>query len=136
MDEFLFTQHGSAEDAALTVELFGGRVYDEIGSEINGCLTDGGSETVIYVKEDVVLFAERAGGSQIDDVEARIGGRFDKEHLCVGLDGGFPGCGIAGRNIRKLDTVFGKVFSDHGVGAAEDGIADQEMVAFFEKGEK
>jgi hypothetical protein len=83
-----------------------------------------------------VFAAECAGGGEVDDIETGIGRRFEEEHLRVGPDGGFPGSGVVGTYVSIFDAVFGQELSDHAMCAAEDGVADEEMVAFFEEGEE
>src|ERR1700722_13018047 len=52
-DQFFFTYDGAAQYAALAVDPFGGGVDDQIGAILNGGLADGGSETIIYVEDEV-----------------------------------------------------------------------------------
>src|SRR6185437_1448711 len=62
VDQLFSSQDGAAEDAALAIEPFSGGVYDEIRTEIHGCLTDGSREAIVHIEEDIVFAAERARG--------------------------------------------------------------------------
>ena len=44
--------------------------------------------------------------------------------------------GIGGIDVGIFDAVFGEIFCDDGVGAAEDGVTGKQVVALFEEGEK
>ena len=131
-----FAEDGSAEDAALAVDPFSGGMDDEVGAVLDGCLSYGGSEAIVDVEEDLVFAAELAGGGEVDDIEPGVGGGLDEQHFCIGPDGGFPGLRVADTYIGIVDAVFRQVFGDDGMGAAKDGVASEEVVAFLEKGEE
>ena len=88
--EFFFTEDGSAEDAALAIDPFGGGMDDEVGAVLDGRLSDRRSEAIIDVEQDLVFAAEFAGGGEVDDIEGGVGRGLDIEHLCIWPDGGFP----------------------------------------------
>jgi hypothetical protein len=120
--QILFPQDGAAEDAALAVEPFGGRVDDKVGAEFNGSLTDRGGETVVYIKDKVVFVGEVGGGFEVDDVQCGVGGCFQVDHFGIGPDGGFPGLWIGGIDVAVFDAIFGEIFCNDGMGAAENAI--------------
>src|SRR5580692_10630311 len=134
--QFLFSEDGAAEDAALAVEPFGSGVNDEVSAEIDRKLADGCRETVVDDEEQVVLAREGGGGFEIDNVQSRIGGSFQVDHFGFRPDGGFPVLWIGGVDIAVFDAVFGEVFGNDGMGAAEDSVAGQKVVALFEETEE
>ena len=134
--EVFFTEDGPAQDAALAVDPFGGGMDDEVGAVLDGCLSYGGSETIVDVKEDLVFAAEFAGGSEVDDIECRVGWGLDIEHFCIGPDGGFPGLWVAGAYVGIIDAIFGQVFGDDSMGAAEYRVTRKEVVALLEEGKE
>jgi len=136
VNEVFFAEDGSAEDAALAVDPLSGGMNDEVGAVLDRRLAYGGSEAIVDVEEDLVFAAKFACGGEVDDIECRVSGGLDEEHFCIGPDGGFPGLWVAGVHVSIVDAVFGQVFGDDGMGAAEDGVASQEVVPLFEKGEE
>jgi len=95
-----------------------------------------GSEAIVYVEDQLVSAGELARDLKVDDVEAGVSRRLEIKHFGIRADRGLPCGGVGGADVGKVDAVFGEIFSDDRMGAPKDGIAGEEVITFFEKGEE
>ncbi len=108
-------------------------VQHQTGAILHRGLVHGGGEAVVDIEDQVMFFCETARGLEVDDIEPGISGRLQIDHFCVGPYGRLPLSRVGSVDIAVFDPVFRKVLGDDRMGAAENGIAGNEMVAFFEK---
>ena len=81
VQEFLVAQDDAAEAAALTVDVLGRRVDDDVGAVFHRPLQHRRREDVVDDEARAGLVRDLGDGAQIDDLERRVGRRFEEQAL-------------------------------------------------------
>jgi len=103
----------SAQHVAVTAEILGATVDDEVDTEVAGPLADGCSQGVVADRQRSCPMGDGSDRLEIRDVEQRVGRRFDPDHVCPPADGIPHRCEVG--EIGKLHSnaatraVFGEL---------------------------
>ncbi len=79
--ELLRTQHGTAQGPSLTVDVFGGGVDDDVGTEFERMLQDRGGEDVVDHDEGSSRMGQLTDGAKVDDLQPWVRGGLEKNRL-------------------------------------------------------
>ncbi len=107
VDEFAARQDDAAETASLAVDMFGRRIDDAIGAELQRLLQDRRGEDIVDDKPRAMPVRDVRDGFQVVDFEARIGRGFEEEDLGFRPHRGFPLGEIGAIDKRRRDAEPG-----------------------------
>src|SRR5215470_5034489 len=117
VDERLAARRGASDEVGMAAEILRGAVKDDIESELDGFLQDGAGEGVVDERDEIPFAREGDSCLQVNEAEDGIGGRFDVESLCAGVDEFFD-AGEVGFDVADDDAEAGKIVAHQAVGAA------------------
>ncbi len=121
------------QHTTLPIQPFRCRMYDQVGAKLHRQLPDRCGKTIVHAKNQPVFFCEVTNNLQVDQIQSRVCGCFQKDHFCIGPDSRFPGLRIACRYITVFNAVIRQDLRDHGMCTSEDGAARQKMITCFQK---
>ena len=120
----------SADRCAVAVHVLGGRVGDDVGTELDRAAVDRCREGVVHDERHTVGVGCVCEFLKIKDGQSRIGDGLAEDRLRVGLEGLIE---LLGRAVRgdegEVDAHFPHGDVEEIVGAAVDGGAGNDMVA-------
>ena len=129
LNPFLVGKDHAAEAATLAVNMFGGRINDDMGAEFERFLEKRCGEDIVndHFRTDLVGKLRYAG--DIHHFECRIGWAFEEKQLGVWLDCLFPVAKITSVDQRAFDAIFRRERFNHPAAGAEEGTGGNDMVA-------
>src|SRR5690606_20778897 len=107
VDQGLVTQDNSTQYPALTIDVFGRTMGNNLGSQFQRILKDGSREAIIDIQDQVVFPGEMSGLFQVYDLQSGIGWGFQQHHFGPAGQGLFPGAVIDAIYIGTSDTKTG-----------------------------
>ncbi len=128
-DELLARQDDAAEHAPLAVDVFGGRVDDAIGAELHRMLQQGRREHVVDHQGRARLMHDLGDAGDVDELQRRIGRRFEERRLRVRTQGRPPGVEICAVDEGRGDAETRQQLLDHIETRAEQGPRGDDVVA-------
>ncbi len=124
----------TAAQVAVAAHVFGAAVNDDIDSQFDGFLVDGGGEGVVDDGRNTAGAGEIGNLANIDDPQKRVGGGFDHDDPGPVGDGGGDGVHVGfGKGIADAEAFEG--VGDKGVGAAIEFIHQDDVVPCPGKGQ-
>ena len=111
--------------------IFGGRIDDYVGAEVERALIDASEERIVDGQQPAACFGSFGRMSNVGDFEERIRGRFDVDELDVS-GRRVKVVGIEVVDHREFDPALFKELGRIKPGAAVDVVGDQHAVAGIE----
>ena len=93
-------ENGTAQHPALTIEIFGRRMDDDVGTEIKRSLQDRRAETIVHDQQRAVGAGYFCKRGNIGNFCEWIGWRFQEQHPRIRFDCPLP-CGDVGRTNER-----------------------------------
>ena len=131
-DELFARQDDAAKHAALAVDVFGGRIDDAIGPELHWALQEWRGEHVVDHKGRARPMHDLGDAGDIDELERRIGRRFEERRLGVRSQGRAPGVKIGAIDKGRGDTETRQQLLDHIETRSEQSPRGDDVVASLE----
>ena len=97
-------QNDAAECPALTVDMLGGRIHHQVGAKRERMLPDGGGEHIVHHQHGAMRVGDLGNSGDIDQIEGRVGRRFEKDKSGVWAHGLFEGIKVAPVDKRRVDA--------------------------------
>ncbi len=125
--------HGSADDIAVAVQILGGAVDDEIGTELKGLLLERAEEGVVHHCQGPAGLRELGDRLNVRQAQQRVAGGLYPDKLRRRCPGGFHRGQIRQIQVGHLQAVdpLGVLEGAEGAAVAVDG--GQHVGAVFEK---
>ena len=108
-DELAIPDDRPAHTPAVTIQVLGGGVNDEVCPKLERLLQRRRAEAVIDCKQAPCCARDRRDGANVRDAGERVRGRLHVEQPRVGTDGAAPVLGRVRRYIRGDHAKLGKV---------------------------
>ena len=121
--------HHAAQAATLAVDVFGGRMNDDIGAQRQRLLQHRGAEAVVHREQRAVGVGHVGQCGDVHQLGQRVGRRFDDEQLGVRLAGRRPGIQVGQRRVVHRDAEALEVLVEQADGGTEHAARHQHMVA-------
>ena len=131
-DELLARQDHAAEHAALAVDVFGGGVDDAIGAELQRMLQQRRGEHVVDDERRAGPVHDLGDAGDVDELERRIGRRFQERRLGVRTQRRPPRVKIRAVDEGRFDPETRQQFLDHIETRAEQSPRGDDVVARLE----
>ena len=131
-DELLARQDDAAEHAPLAVDVFGGRVDDAIGAELHRMLQQRRGEHVVDHQGRASPMHDLGDAGDVDELERRIGRRFEERRLGVRTQSRPPGVKIGAVDQGRGDAEARQQLLDHIETRAEQSPRGDDVVASLE----
>ena len=113
--------------------VLGERVHHNVGPQRQRLLQVGGRERVIHGQQRAGRFGDGRHARDVNDVEQRVGGRFDPDELGIGRDFGLHRRQVAHRHEVALDAQRRVHLGHDAVGAAVEVVGRDDLIAGFQQ---
>ncbi len=131
-DELLARQDHAAEHAPLAVDVFGGRIDDAIGAELQRMLQQRRGEHVVDDEGRASPMHDLGDAGDVDEFERRIGRRFEERRLGVRTQSRPPRVKIRAVDQGRCDAETRQQLLDHIETRTEQSPRGDDMVARLE----
>ena len=132
VDEGLAGQHRAAQNTALAVHVLGAGIDHHIGAVVGGPLQNRRGENIVHHHARANPVGQRNNRLQIDQVQGRVGWRFEKDHRGAVLNGGPPLRQIGAIHQVDVDAVAGQQLGQDIVAGAEQGAGGNHVIAVLQ----
>src|SRR5262249_9079342 len=125
---------GAADHVRMAVQIFGGRVHDDVETALERPLEVGAGEGVVGDRKQATPAGEGCPRLEGDDAQERVGWRFHPEHACRWPDGGRDGGEVGEIDESRIEP--GRTAPhpiDQAEGAAVEVVSRDDMGARVEK---
>ena len=129
VDPLLVGQDDAAETAALTVDMLGGGIDDDMRAELERLLLQRRRKDIVDDKARADRIGELGHEGDVDHLERRIGRALQEEQLGVRPHRLFPFLRLGAVDQRRLDTVFRHQRLDHPAARAEQRARRHDVIA-------
>ena len=126
--------HGSGNKVGVATDVLGDGVSDDISTEKERVLVDGGHESVVNNEQSTVGLAALGEGLNIEDLKGRVGGSLEPDHSSVLAQLRLEFLGI--REVLEGDLDVGvrsKDLTEVSLGAAIDVIDNEDVISLLAK---
>ena len=118
-------------DIAVTVEVLGGGVHNDIGAELQRVLKIGGGKGVVADDLDVlaICMSDLGNGCNVGYLEVGVCGSFEVDAAGVGLEVSLDGLKVGGVDEIDLNAVAGHAVVEQSKGAAVQSAVGDDVLA-------
>ena len=88
----------------MAAEVFGGTVHHDVRTQRQGVLVHGRRERVVHHQQGIVAVNEIGDGTEIEDFQRGVGGRFQKHHAGTLFQFGFKGAQFVAQQCARRDA--------------------------------
>ena len=124
---------GAADATALPVQVLGGRVHDQVCTQLQRLLQHRSEETVVHDQQRALAPGNLRQPGDVHHLAQRIGGCLDKQEPGPAGNRGLPGRQVAGVNVRHLHAKLGNVIVEQRNGRAKQRARDHHVVALLQQ---
>jgi len=126
--------HASGNNVGVTTDVLGDGVGDDISTEVEGVLVDGGEEGVVDNEEDASSLEGVSNLSNVVDFEGGVGGGLEPDNLGVGSDFLLEVLDVEEASEGHLDVgVLGQDFSQVSLGTTVHIVDAEDVVTGLEE---
>ena len=102
----LAAQHGPTQHPALTIQILGGRMHDNIGAQFQRALQHRRGKGVVHHQQHPMAMRKLGQRPDVGHLGGRIGRALDEEEARLArLDGGLPGLQVGNVHIGGLHAI-------------------------------
>ena len=130
IDEFRLADDKARDNVAVTVDVFGRAVNNNIRAEIEGALEIGRAERV--VNDDFDILVESVGGVRnglyVNDLHGGVAGSLKVDDLRLIGEGSLERVNVVHVDKRYLNTELGDLLGEEGKGAAVESLIRDDLI--------
>ena len=127
-NQLLRSHHRSTNNAALAIEILGGRMHHQVGTEIEGALQRRSAKTIIDYQQAVVFMSQISQHLDIRDFGKRIRRGFQKQQSRIATNRLLPVVQVLHADKTGVDTEPREVFVEQGRSRAEHRTRADDMI--------